>query len=128
MEWKVDPKHPTPIYAQLMEAIRHAVATGRLVSGEQLPTVRQLSVDLKINPNTVARAYSELERAGLIATRQGRGTFVLEPSAAGRGMRDFSRLAEIAKASLVEANALGFSSDELLDIIRSQIATEGSDT
>jgi GntR family transcriptional regulator len=68
----IDSRHPTPIHAQLSHAIRGAVATGRLAAGEQLPTVRQLAVDLRINANTVARVYLELERTGVVETRRHR--------------------------------------------------------
>jgi len=64
----VDPRDPTPIYAQLERGLRAAIATSRVRPGDQLPTVRQLAVDLRINANTVARVYAELERAGVIET------------------------------------------------------------
>ena len=66
----VDARDRTPIYAQLDRALRAAIATGRLVAGDQLPTVRQLAVELSINANTVARVYAELERAGILETRR----------------------------------------------------------
>ena len=69
----IDPTDATPIYAQLERALRAGIATGRLQPGEQLPTVRQLAVDLRVNANTVARVYAELERAGVIETRRGGG-------------------------------------------------------
>ncbi len=72
----VDTRDPTPIYAQLERGLRAAIATGRLRPGDQLPTVRQLAVDLRVNANTVARVYAELERAGVIETRRGVGSFV----------------------------------------------------
>src|SRR3954453_24186624 len=72
----IDTRDPTPIYAQLDRALRAAIATGRLTSGDQLPTVRQLAVELKVNANTVAKVYGELERAGVLETRRGVGTFV----------------------------------------------------
>src|ERR1700716_4344129 len=68
--------HPMPLYAQLTRAIQFAIATGRLRPGEQLPTVRQLAVDLRVNANTVARVYAELERAGVIETKRGVGSVV----------------------------------------------------
>src|SRR5882724_5506723 len=74
----IDERDPTPIYAQLERGLRAAVATRRLQRGDQLPTVRQLAVTLKINANTVARVYAELERAGVIETKRGVGTFVSE--------------------------------------------------
>src|SRR5574339_1091222 len=72
----IDSRDQTPIYAQLERALRAAIATGRLRVGEQLPTVRQLAVDLRVNANTVARVYAELERAGVLETRRGVGSFV----------------------------------------------------
>src|ERR1051325_10608334 len=69
-------KDATPIYAQIEQGLRAAIATGRLRIGDQLPTVRQLAVDLKVNANTVARVYAELERAGILETRRGVGSFV----------------------------------------------------
>src|ERR1051326_1865 len=70
----IDTKHPTPLYHQLERSIKFAIATGKLRIGEQLPTVRQLAVDLKINANTVAKVYTELERTGVLETRRGVGT------------------------------------------------------
>jgi GntR family transcriptional regulator len=72
----IDSRDATPIYAQLDRALRAAIATGRLKVGEQLPTVRQLAVELSVNANTVARVYTELERAGVLETRRGVGSFV----------------------------------------------------
>ena len=72
----IDSRDATPIYAQLDRALRAAIATGRLKVGEQLPTVRQLAVELRVNANTVARVYTELERAGVLETRRGVGSFV----------------------------------------------------
>ncbi len=110
---------PTPLYAQLERAIRFAIATERLRVGEQLPTVRQLAVDLKINANTVARVYAELERAGILETRRGVGTFVrMRQSAADlRSMRsDREReLRAFVDRILANAAGLGFSLDELIE-------------
>jgi GntR family transcriptional regulator len=107
-----------PLYAQVTESVRHAVATGRLRPGEQLPTVRQLAVDLRINPNTVARAYTELERDGVICTRQGRGTFVSDAPSQARAGPDHRRLAEVARKALLEAQRLGFGGQELLGALQ----------
>ena len=82
--FQVDAKHPTPLYHQLDRSIRFAIATGKLGIGDQLPTVRQLAVDLRINANTVAKVYAELERNGVVETRRGVGTFV---TARQRAMR-----------------------------------------
>jgi GntR family transcriptional regulator len=72
----IDPADRTPLHAQLERGIKAAIATGRLAVGDQLPTVRQLAVDLKVNANTVAKVYAYLERAGMLETRRGVGTFV----------------------------------------------------
>src|SRR5919201_5518453 len=72
----IDLRDATPIYAQLERGLRAAIAAGRLRSGDQLPTVRQLAVDLRVNANTVAKVYAHLERDGLLETRRGVGTFV----------------------------------------------------
>ena len=76
--FEIDASDPLPIYAQLDRAIRMAIATGKLRRGDQLPTVRQLAVDLRINANTVAKVYAELERTGVVETHRGVGTFVQE--------------------------------------------------
>jgi GntR family transcriptional regulator len=111
----VDPKHPTPIYVQLDQGIRAAIATGRLPVGAQLPTVRQLAVDLRVNANTVARVYAELERAGVVETRRGVGTFVAarQPAPAKRGREP--ELRALAERWAAEAAARGF---EAADVVR----------
>jgi GntR family transcriptional regulator len=113
----VDPNHPTPLYAQLEWSIRFAIATGKLGIGEQLPTVRQLAVDLRINANTVARVYTELERAGVLETRRGVGTFVIaQPEEASLGRRDREKhLRELADHFIAETGTRGFSLDDVID-------------
>lgn len=110
----VDPKHPTPIYVQLDQGIRAAIATGRLAVGTQLPTVRQLAVDLRVNANTVARVYAELERAGVLETRRGVGTFVAarQPAPAKRGREP--ELRALAERWAAEAAARGFDADDVV--------------
>jgi GntR family transcriptional regulator len=76
MEIRIDPNSTVPIYLQIIYSVKHQVATGRLEPEEQLPTVRMLAADLRINPNTVARAYETLDTEGVITTQRGRGTYV----------------------------------------------------
>jgi GntR family transcriptional regulator len=111
----INASDPTPLYAQLERAIRFAIATERLRVGDQLPTVRQLAVELRINANTVAKVYAELERAGVVETRRGVGTFVRARAfeAARRSDRE-RELRALADRFLAEAAALGFSPDEVL--------------
>ena len=121
----IDPRHPLPIYAQLERGIRAAVGSGRLAPGSQLPTVRQLAVELRINANTVARVYVDLEHAGILETRRGVGTFVatLPPPAAPKRERE-AELRTIARRAIDEASALGFSADDLMRCVRSASTTE----
>ncbi|MBN1974325.1 MAG: GntR family transcriptional regulator [Sedimentisphaerales bacterium] len=76
IEFKLDIKSGVPFYRQIVDQIRYGIASGRLLPGEQIPTVRDLAVQLEINPNTVSKAYSELEILGVLDTQQGTGTFV----------------------------------------------------
>jgi len=111
----LSPSHPMPLYAQLTRAIQFAIATGRLQVGEQLPTVRQLAVDLRINANTVAKVYAELERLGILETRRGVGTFVCVRHFEAKTREDHGKqLSELVDGFVVEAAAMGFSLDDLL--------------
>ena len=95
----VDPRSGVPLYLQLIEQVKRAVALGALTPGEQLPTVKSLAVDLTINPNTVARVYRELERDGVIETAPGRGSFIRTNGVVGA-----QRMADdVAERSLAEA-------------------------
>jgi len=116
--FSVDPSDPTPIYAQLDRAIRAAIATGHLATGDRLPTVRQLAVDLRVNANTVAKVYAELERSGVLATQRGVGTFVRDPGdnpVAKQTARDKERaLRLLSDRLLAEAYAIGLTIDEVI--------------
>jgi len=117
----VDTRSPTPIYAQLDRAIRASIATGVLIPGVQLPTVRQLAVDLAVNANTVAPVYALLERDGILETRRGVGTFVREvptPQAA-RAHRERD-LRELIRRFIGDAAVLGFTLPELIDKLRNE--------
>src|SRR4051794_21673833 len=123
----INPSDPTPIYAQLERAIRVAIATGRLQPGERLPTVRQLAVELRINANTVAKVYGELERVGVLETRRGVGTFAAATgpevdTALERGRR----LATIGGRFVAEAASLGLTIDELIEFLQSMRDKGGS--
>ena len=112
----VDPRDRTPIYAQLDRALRAAIATGRLTAGDQLPTVRQLAVELSVNANTVARVYAELERAGILETRCGVGTFVsATPAQAHPPKQHERRLRTFITRLLADASAAGFTLDDVLE-------------
>ena len=110
----IDPRDATPIYAQLERGLRAAIAAGRLRVGDQLPTVRQLAVDLRINANTVARVYAELERGGVLETRRGVGSFVSAGPGDARSPREHERrLRAFVTRVLADAAAGGFTRDEV---------------
>jgi GntR family transcriptional regulator len=117
----IDHTDPTPLYAQLERAIRVSIATGRLHPGDKLPTVRQLAVDLRINANTVAKVYSELERAGVLETQRGVGTFVLETGSPVVSLSDRERqLMALADRFLTGAATLGFSAQEAIALLKTR--------
>jgi GntR family transcriptional regulator len=114
----IDQRDATPIYAQLERGLRAAIATGRLRPGDQLPTVRQLAVDLRVNANTVARVYLELERAGVIETRRGVGSFVSATPARAHPPRERDRrLHAFVTRVLADADTAGLSLDEVIEAL-----------
>ena len=111
----IDPHDATPLHAQLERSIRAAIASGRLKPGDQLPTVRQLAVDLRVNANTVARVYTELERAGVIETLRGVGSFVTATPAQAHPPREHQRrLQAFATRVLAAADSEGVHIDDLI--------------
>jgi GntR family transcriptional regulator len=120
---ELDFRSHSPIYVQIVDRIKHLIATEALKPGQQLPTVRQLATDLRVNFNTVARAYRILDEAGVISTQQGRGTYVLEPPLPedAKRMRD-AALEAITRSYLLEAYRMGFEPEEIEDNIEKLIA------
>jgi GntR family transcriptional regulator len=115
----IDASDPTPLYAQLERAIRVAIATGRLRAGDKLPTVRQLAVDLRINANTVAKVYGELERTGVLETRRGVGSFIRAVGSRAASLHDREhQLITLADRFLAGASELGFSADEAINFLK----------
>lgn len=122
MDFHVDSASRTPIYRQLAEQIRAAIARGRLSANARLPSVRDLSRKLVINPNTVARVYSELERDGLLVSRHGLGVFVAPPGSDLTKKARKERLMVLLDGFFTEAVLLGFSSEEVRDLIQDRVA------
>ena len=117
----IHPADRRPIYLQIIEEIQRAIALGALRTGDPLPSVRQLAADLRINPNTVAQAYRELERDGLVAMRRGQGTYVAGP---GSGVGERDALARgVAERALLDAHRHGLDAEELIDAIREAAAS-----
>jgi len=123
MKFEIDLTNHTPIYLQIMSQVMHAVASGELAPGEQLPTVRQLAADLRVNFNTVARAYRQLDEEGIISTQHGRGTFILEPASRQDSARLRKQdLALLAEYFVEEARKLDVSPDEVRQQFEAQLA------
>lgn len=121
MQFLCDTTSRTPIYRQLIEQVRAGVAKGRLQPGERLPSVRQLSRELVVNPNTIARAYTELERDGTLITQQGRGVFVAEPRNDLTKRARQKQLEEALEQLIVDAIHLGFSEEEFLTLLHKRM-------
>ncbi|MFZ0952254.1 MAG: GntR family transcriptional regulator [Candidatus Sulfotelmatobacter sp.] len=115
---KLDLRSGVPVYRQIIDQVRAGMAAGALSSGDQLPTVRQLAVDLAINPNTVLRAYRELELGGMLETHQGTGTFISEKKITRNNAERERQLAQLASEFASRAGASGFTVEELLDRLR----------
>ena len=116
MQLAINTADPRPIYVQIMDEIRRAVVLGLLGAESPLPSVRQLASDLRVNPNTVAQAYRELERQGVVYVRRGQGTFVsprLPDDAERRALAQ-----GVAERALLDAHRNGIGAEELIDIIR----------
>ncbi len=114
MQLRLDFQEREPIYQQIVEQVKSMVASGALKPGSQLPTVREVAADLRINFNTAARAYRLLHEEGIISTQQGRGTYVLEappPTEARRMKRE--RLQTMIRGWMEEAKRLGFSPEDV---------------
>lgn len=107
-----------PVYRQLIDQVRAGIASGTLTAGDQLPTVRQLAVDLEINPNTVMRAYRELELGGMLETHQGTGTFISDKKPEKKSAERDRQLGQMAGEFAARAGAAGFTLEELIDRMR----------
>lgn len=114
----IDPKSGVPFYRQIIEQVKFAIASGELKPGDRLATVRQLAVDLSINPNTVIRAYRELELEGLLDTQQGSGTFVSENRPEIDALERRRMLDQILTELLARASGYGLTLDEVLEGLR----------
>ncbi len=110
----LDPGSGIPFYRQIILQIEMAVADGRLGPGAQLPTVRGLAVELSVNPNTVARAYNELEIRGLVSTQHGTGTFISDREVALSDTERNEILAQLVRGFVGQASSYGFTVDELI--------------
>lgn len=122
--FKLDSRSGVPVYRQLIDQVQAGIATAALAPGDQLPTVRQVAVDLAINPNTVLRAYRELEIRGTLDTQQGTGTFIADRKIKpDEGERE-QRLNQLVNEFVARAGAGGFTLAELASALRDRMADE----
>ena len=126
MDIKIDFRSGQPIYIQIVEQIRHMVGSGELKQGDQLPTVRQLAAELRVNFNTVARAYRLLDEMGLISTQKGRGTFIWEkPSEASLQLLRQEELSSLTKRYISQLERLGINPQQALLAVADEIERRG---
>ena len=121
----ISTKDGVPIYQQIVTQIKHMVASGRLAPGTIIPPIRTLAEQLLVNPNTVARAYKELEAAGIFISRQGSGTRVAEKGSPLEYTERLQVIDQLVEGLLVEANQLDFSLEDIIELIRNKIKLFG---
>src|SRR5436309_4410070 len=114
-QFRLDLRSGVPVYRQIIDQVLIAVASGAFAGGDQLPTVRQLAVDLSINPNTVVRAYRELEIRGILTTHQGTGTFITTASVDKNDAERQRRLSQLVSEFVAHAGGAGFTLQEVMD-------------
>ncbi|MCY0880196.1 MAG: GntR family transcriptional regulator [Firmicutes bacterium] len=119
---RIDPRQAKPLYLQVVDGVKEAVAKEALKAGDRLPSVRELAATMTLNPNTVAKAYQELEREGVIEVIRGRGTFVAKPGARPHKEEQLNAMKEMMKQVWVEAQHLGLSTPDFLELIRAWTA------
>jgi GntR family transcriptional regulator len=118
--FRSNPASGVPVYLQLIEQVKHAVDVGTLRPGDQLPAIRRVAEDLVINPNTVAKAYRDLERDGVIELKQGTGAFVAENGRAGRVAR-VTGARPVLKAAMDQLAAAGLTLDEIRRLVEAEL-------
>lgn len=123
--FRLDSQTGVPVYRQLIDQVQAAIALGALQTGDQLPTVRQVAVDLTINPNTVIRAYREMEIRGILDTQQGSGTFIAERNVEYSKDERERKLSQLAEEFVSRAGSAGFSVKELLNALHKLAPEDG---
>ena len=124
-EFRLDPHSGVPVYRQIIDQVIGGMAAGALAGGDQLPTVRQLAVDLSINPNTVIRAYRELEIRGVLETQQGTGTFVSHQKVQRDDVERRRRLHQLVGEFVARAGSAGFTVEEVLEQLQEVMGETG---
>jgi len=120
----IDTKSGVPVYRQIIQWVEYNMSIGKFKPGEKLPTVRQLAVDLKINPNTVAKAYNELEIRGFVNTQVGFGTFISEKKIDISAIEKMQKAEKICSQYLIQMNEIGINKDECIKLLKNYYITE----
>jgi GntR family transcriptional regulator len=120
--FRLDLHSGVPVYRQIIDQILGGIASGKLAVGDQIPTVRQVAVDLAINPNTVVRAYREMEIRGVLETQQGTGTFIARKKIEQSEVERSRRLAQLVTEFVARAGSAGFSVEELMEQLNELLA------
>ena len=121
IQFVLDPKAGVPFYRQIIDQIKFGIATGRLTAGEQLPTVRALAVELKVNLNTITKAYKELEILNILETQQGSGTYIGSAAITIPDSEKKRKLRDICNEFSTIAYSYGFSKDDIIKELQNQI-------
>ena len=119
--FQISPGSKDPIYIQIIEQVSQAIARGTLAAGDKLPPVRKLAAELVINPNTVAKAYTMLEQAGLVSTRTGAGTYILDPAMRSGNPVRMNLLCERLDSVISQACILGLNRQQITDLCQTHI-------
>jgi GntR family transcriptional regulator len=125
--FRLNTRSGVPVYRQLIDQVQAGIASGNLASGDQLPTVRQVAVDLEINPNTVLRAYRELEIRGVLDTQQGTGTFISDRKVTEDSAEHGRQLEQLVSEFVARAGAGGFTVQELIESLRERLPEHKND-
>ena len=123
--FRLDGSSGVPVYRQLIDQVQAGIAAGSLAAGDQLPTVRQVAVDLAINPNTVMRAYRELEIRGVLDTQQGTGTFISDRKPQPNDGQRERQLDQLVTDFLARAGSAGFTVQQLIETLRDRLQEKG---
>ena len=125
LQFRLDPLSGVPVYRQIIDQVQAGIATGALGPGHQLPTVRQVAVDLAINPNTVLHAYRELEIRGVLDTQQGTGTFISHRKAKPDNLERERQLEQLVSEFVARAGAGGFTLQDVAEVLFDRYPTLG---
>jgi GntR family transcriptional regulator len=123
--FRLDLHSGVPVYRQLIDQVQAGIASGTLTVGDRLPTVRQAAVDLEVNPNTIMRAYREMEIRGILETQQGTGTFIARKQIKRSEVERQRQLQQLAGEFAARSGAAGFSLTEIIDVLQERAADTG---